>query len=284
MTAEPTFITSLSVSVLVLTKNEERNLARCLGALGAFSEIVVLDSGSTDRTVEIARLHGARVYERPFDNFAGQRNWALDHLDWKNEWILHLDADEVVTSDLCDEIQEVVSAGSHVAYRIPSKTMFRGHWLRYSGMYPTYQVRLGMRSKLRFIQNGHGQIERPDTGPLGTLEAAFLHYSFSHGLHHWFEKHNRYSTDEAAKESSAGSMTLASALHGVFSSGASGRHRSLKFIFSRFPFRPALRFIYMYFVRLGFLDGRAGLTYCYLLAIYEFMIVAKRRERREGGA
>ena len=124
-----------------------------------FDDIVVLDSYSTDQTVQVAESLGARTYQRTFDNFAGQRNFAFDNIEFSNDWILHLDADEVLTDELCAEIRRVIEDPDLDAYRVPSRLMFMGRWLRYSGMYPTYQVRLGRKTVLRFAQVGHGQRE-----------------------------------------------------------------------------------------------------------------------------
>ena len=135
----------MNPSVLILTLNEERNIASCIRALEGIEDIVVLDSFSSDRTVEIAEALGARVYQRAFDNFAAQRNYALDEIPFENDWVLHLDADEILTRDSCEEIREATQSKRFDAYRLPSKMIFSGRWLRYSGMYPTYQVRLGRR-------------------------------------------------------------------------------------------------------------------------------------------
>jgi glycosyltransferase involved in cell wall biosynthesis len=272
----------VAVSVLILTLNEEQNIGTCLAALRGFNDIVVLDSFSTDQTVQIANSLGARAYQREFDNFAGQRNFALENIDFSNEWILHLDADEVLTTELREEIRRAILDPNVDAYRIPSRLMFMGQWLRYSGMYPTYQVRLGRKRALRFAQVGHGQREDLDPRRVATLQQAYLHYSFSKGLGDWFERHNRYSTDEAratvVRLREGGRVDWA----GLFSTAATRRRRAMKDLSMHMPFRPLLRFLYMYVLRRGFLDGRAGWTYCRMMATYEFMIVAKAREMLRG--
>jgi glycosyltransferase involved in cell wall biosynthesis len=272
----------VAVSVLILTLNEERNIGTCLAALRGFNDIVVLDSFSTDQTVQIANGLGARVYQREFDNFAGQRNFALENIDFSNEWILHLDADEALTTELLEEIRRAILDPNVDAYRIPSRLMFMGQWLRYSGMYPTYQVRLGRKRALRFAQVGHGQREDLDPRRVATLKQAYLHYSFSKGLADWFERHNRYSTDEAratvVRLREGGRVDWL----GLISTAATRRRRAMKDLSMHMPFRPLLRFLYMYVLRRGFLDGRAGWTYCRMMATYEFMIVAKAREMLRG--
>ena len=270
----------MCISVLLLTKNEEHNLARCLRALEWCEDVVVLDSHSDDETVRIAEEFGARVYERTFDNFAGQRNYALENIDFRHEWILHLDADEVCTPQLTAEIERAIEDPGYDAYRIPSKMIFRGKWLRRAGMYPTYQVRLGRQPVFRFKQVGHGQREAIGPERIGTLRAAYEHYSFR-GLDDWFERHNRYSTDEArlCAETDESELDIV----GLLSLDRTRRRRAAKAISYHLPFRPLLRFLYVYFARLGCLEGRLGLEYSRMLAVYEAMTDLKTRELQHFG-
>lgn len=269
----------MPVSVLILTYNEAANLPRCLASVAWSDDVLVVDSFSTDDTVAIAEAAGARVMQRAFDDFAGQRNYGLDEGGFQNEWVLHLDADEVIPDDLRDEVLAVAAGdGPYDAYRVASKMMFQGRWLRRAGMYPAYQVRLGHRDRLRFVQVGHGQREDLSPEAVGTLEHPMEHYSFSKGLAEWYAKHNRYSSDEARE---AVARTGDAIPWGdLTSSDRTRRRRALKALAARMPMRPALRFVYMYVLRLGALDGRAGLEYCRLLATYEAMTVAKERELR----
>jgi glycosyltransferase involved in cell wall biosynthesis len=269
--------TEVPVSILLLTLNEEANLPACFEALAWCDDIVVVDSFSTDRTVEIASEAGARVIRRRFDNFAGQRNHALENVPFRHEWIFHLDADEIFTTGLLLEIREVIAVTSLEAFRVPSKMMFFGKWLRYSGMYPTYQVRLTRAPDFRFMQVGHGQREDLSPEKIGTLRNPYLHYSFSKGIGEWFDKHNRYARLEAVEtilHLSEGEVGWGE----LFSTDATSRRRTLKKLSFRLPLRPLFRFLYMYILRLGVLDGRQGLTYCALLSIFEYMIVLNIRE------
>jgi glycosyltransferase involved in cell wall biosynthesis len=238
---------------------------------------VVLDSGSTDRTVAIAESMGARVLQRRFDDFAQQRNWGLDHAGFRHDWVLHLDADEVVPPEMHDELLGIVRDARFAAYRTALKLMFQDRWIRRASMYPAYQVRLGRRDRLRFRMEGHGQRENLPPGEVGTLETSLLHYSFEKGLTDWFEKHNRYSTAEAI-ESLRRRAQGSGHLWGIFSRDRGTRWRALKDLSARLPFRPLLRFIYMAIIRRGLLDGAAGLHYCMLVVIYEYMIVLKEKE------
>lgn len=267
----------IPVSVLILTLNEGRNIGRCIRSTGFSDDVVVLDSFSSDDTVEQAESAGARVHQRSFDNFASQRNYALDNIGLEHEWVLHLDADEVVTPELIEEIARAIKDPRFVAYRIASKLIFMGKWLRYSGMYPVYQVRLGRSDRLRFVQVGHGQRENLDGSLVGTLRQPYIHYGFSKGLADWIERHNRYSTDEAVQGHERLQVGRV-AFKGLFSAGPMVRRRALKQLAERLPFRPLLRFCYMYLLKLGILDGRPGYVYCRLMSQYEFWTVLKIRE------
>ena len=157
----------MNVSVLILTFNEEANLPACLEALAWCDDIVVVDSGSTDETVNIAGAHGARILTRAFDTFAGQRNFGLDHGGLRHEWVLHLDADEIITLPFVEALERLEPQSGTDAYRVPSKFILFGQWLRYAGMYPAYQVRLGRRPVLggqREAGHRHGGGRRTDEG------------------------------------------------------------------------------------------------------------------------
>ncbi len=270
------------ISVLILTYNEELNLPRCLDSVAWSDDVLVLDSFSSDRTVEIAKQRNVRVCQRKFDHFAGQRNFGLEHGGLKYDWVLHLDADEMVPQKLRAELMEAANCGSNAAYRLASKMIFRGRWLRYSGLYPTYQVRFGRKEQLVFVQVGHGQRENLPPDQIGTLREPVLHYSFAKGLDDWRAKHCRYAEAEAehALRNAGSKLDLAGL---VSLSDAVRRRRALKTLSSRLPLRPPLRFAYMYLLRLGFLDGKAGFEYCRLLAWYERMIVTKTKELRARG-
>ena len=273
------------LSVLILTFNEEARIGRCLDSVSWSDDVLVLDSFSQDQTIEIAKGRGVRVLQNRFLNFAEQRNFGLDHGGLQHDWVLHLDADEVVSAELRDELLSVIARPVKDAYRLASKMIFQGRWLRHAGLYPWYQVRLGRRDRLSFKQVGHGQRERLGPEKVGTLREPLLHYSFSKGLGDWFERHNRYSSAEAAHFcGNLGRQTLD--WPGILSwDDGARRRRALKRLFSFLPCRPSLRFLYLYCFRLGFLDGRAGFTYCRLLCMYEYLIVLKVREirRRQRG-
>jgi glycosyltransferase involved in cell wall biosynthesis len=267
------------ISVVILTLNEELNLPRCLGAISWCDDVLIVDSFSSDATLRIAAEHRVRVVQRIFDSFAGQRNFAVEHCELKHDWIFHLDADEVMTPALSAEILESIAATDKDAYRVSSKLMFRGNFLRRAGLFPWYQVRLGRRGKLRFTQVGHGQREELPSHAIGTLKNSLLHFPFEKGLDDWIEKHNRYSTAEA-RQNVCGAGDIDSTVLDLLSITTDRRRRAAKKIFRWLPCRPTIRFIYMYLFRGGILDGKAGFTYCRLLAWYEWLIVLKEREVR----
>jgi glycosyltransferase involved in cell wall biosynthesis len=266
----------MSVSILILTLNEEQNLPNCLQSVQWSDDIVVFDSFSTDRTVEIAKSAGARVFQRRFDNEKHHREASLK-LPFKHPWVYNPDADEITPPDLHDEIIKVVSDPNRkeVAYRVRFKTMFMGRWIKHSSLYPTWVVRLFRPEKISFSRDIN--LRYVVDGPEGQLACHFEHHSFNKGLNAWVEKHNRYSWYEAreAIKSLEGSPV---SWRDIFSASSVARRRALKELSFRLPFRPTLRFLYMYLLRLGFLDGWEGLTYCRLLSIYEYLIVLKMKE------
>ena len=273
------------ISILVLTKNEESNIARCLESVKWSDDITVLDDGSTDATTEIARNMGARVIVHSAGNERGQRTYSLSQIDFKYRWVYNPDADEVSTAELHDEMLDVVSDRSRreVAYRVRYKNMFMGKWIKHSSLYPTWIMRLFQPNRVSFERTIN--LRYMVDGSVGHLNSHFLHFSFNKGLNKWLEKHNCYAGFEAQESISA--------LHdgnfdwrGLFASDDAVRRRAaLKQVSFRLPCRPTLRFVYMYLLRGGFLDGSAGLTYCRLLSMYEYMIVLKMQEirRRERG-
>lgn len=262
----------IPVSVLVLTYNEEVNLPRCLASLAWSDDIVVYDSFSTDRTVEIARAAGARVVQRTFDDWSTHHNWAVANIPFKHPWVYYSDADEIVTPELARAIEEVGSnpARREVAYRVRRRELLWGRWLRHASMYPVWILRLFRPEKIRWerLVNPVAVID----GPVGRLNHDILHYSFSKGLSEWVNKHVKYAQFEA-QEVLISTRTNEFDPNGLFAVGDPVRRRkALKMLSFYMPFRPLLRFIYMYILRMGFLDGRAGLTYCRLIMMYEFMI------------
>ena len=182
------------ISVVILTLNEQANVADCLTSCAWCDDVHVLDSGSEDRTVQIVHSFNVQIHTHRFKSFGAQRNWAIDNIDTKYNWIFHLDADERFTPDLVEAIQALLATDPREAgFHIPHKVMFIGQWLKRSAGYPTYQMRLFHKRRMRFCDYGHGQREDTDN-PVGVIDVPYLHYSFSKGLYDWLDKHNRYSS------------------------------------------------------------------------------------------
>jgi glycosyltransferase involved in cell wall biosynthesis len=265
----------MSVSVLILTLNEERNLQLCLDSVKWSDDIVILDSFSTDNTIEIARTAGARVFTRHFDNERDHRAASLK-LPFKYPWVFNPDADEVTPGDLRDEMLRTIGSPdvAEVAFRMRFKNMFMGRWIRYSSLYPTWIVRLFRPQYISFERSIN--LRYSIDGAAGRLRGHLLHYSFNKGIDAWLDKHNRYSSAEAHE-------LLASVKNGfnykdLVQLDPVGRRRALKELSFRLPARATLRFLYMYFLRLGLLDGLPGYHYCRLLSAYEHMISLKASE------
>ncbi|MBC7368876.1 MAG: glycosyltransferase family 2 protein [Undibacterium sp.] len=263
-------------SVLILTLNEERDLPRCLASVGDCDDIVVLDSGSTDATADLARAAGARVVTRPFDNFAGQRNHAQHSLAFRHPWVFHLDADEQLTPELIAECKKNSARTDIDGLLVAPKMLWEDHWVPHCTDFPAYQARFVRAPEFAFIEVGHGQREAPHMR-LGRLHANYLHDLSSGGAEgeaEWLEKHRRYARAEArAQLAAVGTVSARDLL-----SGDRLRHRrALKHFSYALPCRPLLRFVYQYVLRRGFLDGRAGLRYCQLLARYEGFAAAELR-------
>jgi glycosyltransferase involved in cell wall biosynthesis len=268
-------------SVVILTLNEERNLPACLASAAASNDIVVLDSGSSDSTVEIARAAGARVITRAFTDFAGQRNHAHETVRFENPWVFHLDADEMLTPAL---VQECTTIGSQNpasidGYLAAPRMMYHGRWIPRCTDFPAYQARFTHVQRFRFVQIGHGQREAPGLR-LGHLKSSYLHNLSAHTDHELENKHRRYAQQEATAFLSRPppAEPLSSRLR---SPDPLLRRRALKELSQRLPARATLRFLYQYVWRRGFLDGGPGLAYCLLLARYEGWISAEiQRQRR----
>ena len=265
------------ISVLILTKNEENNLPSCLASVNWSDDVHVLDSRSTDRTVEIAEAAGADVHFRDFDSFAAQQNWALRNIPFRHPWVFYVDADERVTPVLRDSMLQAAAApGPYVAFRMQRRDFFMDTWLKHVQLSP-YFIRLFRPEKMNYQRLGH-PVSVPD-GAVGQVHGYLDHYPFSKGIAEWIAKHNFYSTQEAQQivlnRQSGEEFSLRKAF---FARDFHERRRYQKELFYRIPARPIFKFAMTYVGRRGFLDGRAGLVYSLLQAFYEYMIVIKTEE------
>lgn len=281
------------ISVIILCYNEEVNIRECLESCAWCDDVHVLDSGSKDKTVEIAEQMGAKVWVNPFRSFGQQRNWAIDNIPTKYRWHFHLDADERFTPAIVKEMQDILEADKPsdslertTAYQCPSMMMFMGQWLRRAAEYPVYQVRFFDSKMCRYEDYGHGQRE-VNRGHTGVLRMPYLHYNFSKGIEEWFDKHNRYSTLESSQALAAPQIPLHKAVMGLCAGNKISRRRHLKSLSYRMPAKATLMYLYIVLLRRGFMDGSAGINYARMRSIYEAMISVKsavshaeKRQRR----
>src|SRR5256885_2685573 len=274
---------TVPVSVLVPIKNEAANLPRCLDSIRWADEVFVVDSQSTDGSIEIAQQHGAQVVQCELNGtWQKKKNWALENLPFRNDWVFILDADEVLPPEAEPEFAKAIAdAGEVAGYWINRRFRFMGKWLRHS-YYPNWNLRLFRHSLGRYeklteadTQSGDNEVHEHVivNGPIGRLRCEMDHYAFP-SVEVFVEKHNRYSNWEArvsAERKLAGSDAQ-------ISSSAVGRRRKLKELSQHLPFRPLLRFLYIYIWQKGFLDGREGYYFARLHAFYEFLSMAKTYE------
>jgi len=247
----PRYPFHVTLSVVLITHNEEANLPGTLESVMPLvhdgqGEIVVVDSGSTDRTLEIARAHSAKIFIEPWKGFAAQKNSAMDKAS--GDWVLQLDADEALEPELTEEIATTLRGQPAVSgYWIPRKNFFLGRWIRHGGFYPDPKLRLVRRGAGRFVEYGAHPTMKVD-GSTGRFSHALLHHAYP-TLRGYIDHMNSYS--------SMGAEIAAEKGHSHFS-------------VLNIVARPFLTFIYNYFFRLGFLDGREGL----LLHLYHSTYVS----------
>lgn len=261
-------------SIYILTYNEEIDIAACIESALLSDDVIVVDSFSGDRTVEIASRYPVRVVQHRFESHGQQRTWMLRELPTKHDWVYILEADERMTPELFQECLAAMQQQDCIGYYVAERVMFLGQWIRHSTQYPRYQMRLFHKDKVWFTDYGHTEREVCD-GKTGFLKETYPHFTCGKGLNRWIDKHNRYSTDEAIetlRQLEQGSVNWRQLLWGH---SEVERRRALKDLSLRLPFRPLIRFFYMYFLLRGFLDGHAGFAWCTLQAFYEYLILLK---------
>ena len=271
------------VSILIPIKNEQANLPRCLDSVAWADEIFVVDSASTDKSIAIAEQHGAKVVQFKFNGtWPKKKNWSLENLPFKHDWVFILDADEVMPPGSAEEFREIVSEKDHpvAGYWINRRFHFMGKWLKHA-YYPNWNLRLfrhklGRYEQLTNAETGSGDNEVHEhiivQGETGRLRSEMDHYAFP-SVDVFVEKHNRYSNWEAAvavEKQEKGTNRL--------QHDAVKKRRRLKEIAQKLPFRPWLRFLYVYLWQKGFLDGREGFYFARLHGFYEFLSEAKTYE------
>jgi glycosyltransferase involved in cell wall biosynthesis len=284
----------LPISVVIPAKNEEANLPACLDSVARADQVFVVDSQSSDRSIEISEAYGATVVQFKFNGrWPKKKNWSLENLPLRHEWVLIVDCDERITPELWEEIAIAIQNPDYVGYYLNRRVFFLGKWIRFGGKYPDWNLRLFRHAQGRYenlhteeIRNtGDNEVHEHVVmqGKVGYLKQDMLHIDFR-DLYHWLERHNRYSNWEA--------RVYYNLLTGMGETGTIGgnlggdpvqRKRFLKKIWVHLPFKPLLRFVLAYIIRLGFLDGKAGYTYARLLSQYEYQIGVKLYELQFGG-
>jgi glycosyltransferase involved in cell wall biosynthesis len=242
----------MKISATIITQNEERNLPRAIESLRCCDEILVVDSGSTDRTVEIAEKYGARVLEANWRGYAGQKNYASDEA--AHDWVLSIDADEALSEDLEAEMWQIKKNGpQYDAYTVPRMAQYLGRWILHSGWYPERKIRLFDRRKAKWVgQFVHESVV--SSGRVGALEGNLLHYTCG-SLSEHLKSMDRYTTLAAEEVVAHGKPVGA----------------------GRLLFDPPWTFFKTYFLHGGYLDGVEGLAIAYMASLYTFLKYAKAR-------
>jgi len=266
------------VSVLVLTLNEESNLPDCLASAAWSDDVHVVDSGSRDATVEIARRSGAKVYVHPFENFSAQRNWALRHAAFRHEWVLVLDADERIPSDLAEEIERTAAeAPPEVAgFEMRRKVFFMGSWIKYAGQFNHFWfLRLFRHRRTRYEDRAVNEYPLVEGG-VRRLQGALLHENRK-PVRELISKYRQYAGLEARETLKLLRRQAGTGLQPRWRGTPAERRRWLKHWHLRLPFRGLRKFLYLFFWRGGIVDGIPGLVFCVLMGAQEFMLAGELR-------
>lgn len=263
-----------NVTVVILTLNEEVNITQSVSnVVGWANDVLVLDSGSTDRTVEIAEELGAKTFYRKFDTYAKQRNYAIQELPIETEWMLFLDADEYLTDELKEEISLTLKETNKDGFYLKRRFYFMGKWIKHGGYYPTKLLRLFKKDKGRVERDINEQFIVD--GEVGELQHDFIDENRK-GIYDWIEKHNRYSSFEAKELLNYEKRVQNNETDeyaNLFGASPQRRRWIREYIWNPLlpPLsRPFIYFFYRYFLRLGFLDGKAGFIY---FLMQSFMMV-----------
>lgn len=266
------------ITVIVSARDEAVHIKRCIESARDLGRVFVIDSGSLDETIAIARACGAEVVEHAWEGYAAQKNWALDNLPQRAGWVLFLDADEYLTLALREEMIAAVSDREEVGFYVARSNIFLGRSLTHAWWYPDYQMRLFRRERGRFEDRAVHEHAVVD-GPEGFLHEPLVHENLK-GVDAFVRRHLRYAELEAEEIVRARTGENTGQRQGRFFGTWPERRRALKTtVWYRMPGRPLVRFLWMYIVKRGFLDGRQGLTYSQLIASYEVLINAKLFEQ-----
>ena len=273
------------VSVLILTYNEEKNIRKCIESILPLTDkIFIVDSGSEDKTVEICKEYGTTIESHPWTNHADQFNWGLDHFDFPSDWIMRLDADEELTEELVQSLKDFLAnpPSNVTGIQVKRRMYFMGRWIKYGGFYPTWLLRMFKKGTGRCearLMDEHIVISSGDTIRINQD----IIDKNNKDLTFWTNKHNNYASCEVMDMINQDSdFSDSIVLNAKISKSQAERKRWMKTqVYARAPLfvRPFLYFIYRYFLRLGFLDGKEGLIYHFLQGFwYRFLVDAKLYE------
>lgn len=295
------------ISLIVLTYNEEVNIEHCLKSVCDWvGEIIIVDSFSTDKTLEICRKYTEKIYQHPFENHGKQVNWALDNVPLSYDWVMQLDADEMVTPELAQEICDLLGVRDKgvrdrdsrgkvdpldgvTGMYMKRRVYFMGRWMKHGDYYPMWLLRVFRRGKARYEEFEEDRVILLE-GKAGRLKHDFIDYNRK-GITFWIDKHNRWASNEMrdllALSADGGRAVSPLTIQPSLLASQDQRRRWLKTnLYARFPLflRAFLYFLYRYFFRLGFLDGVEGLIFHFLQGCwYRFLVDAKIYEARKFG-
>lgn len=276
------FVEKAPIAVMIPTRNEEANLPFALASVKDWArQVFVLDSGSTDRTEAIAIEHGASFVYHPWEGYARQKNWGLDHLPIETKWVFILDADEAITPELRDELIRVAREDSceENGFYVNRFFVFLGKRIKHCGFYPSWNLRFFRRGKARYEDREVHEHMTVD-GKVGYLKQDMEHND-RRGLADYIAKHNKYSTLEAGEMFKIERGLAEGTIKCRFWGGPIERRRWIKHkLWPKLPARWLVRFFFMYFLRLGFLDGATGFHFCLFMSAYEHQISLKLKELR----
>jgi len=243
----------VDITAVVLAKNEEKNLPRCLKNLDWVKEVIVIDDYSSDNTKKIAEKFGAKVYQKRLADFESQRNWALRKV--KTSWVLMIDPDEEVTSEFRQEVERLIKEDKFDGFKFPRKNIIFGKWMRYTGWYPDWQLHLFKTKKGKYVGKVHEQVVLD--GKIGVLNASLIHYNY-HSISQYLQKLDRYTNLEAEEKVRGG----------------------YKFRYQDLLVKPAEEFFRRFFAEEGWKDGVHGLALSLLQAFSELVVYLKVWEKQ----
>lgn len=262
---------SVKITVLILAQDESLNIGRCIESAGWARQVVIIDSGSSDNTIELAKRSGAEAVNTYWRGFGPQRDFALSLEQVRHEWVFFLDADEWVSVELAEEIAEAVTSRNYAAYWQYKRLIFQGRWIRHCGWYPSARTVTLMRRGTASFGDQSFSEHAEVSGTVGRLRNDIVDEDLK-GLASWLAKHVRYAELEARRRETHEQSRIIEANQSV------ARSFMKNWLAPRMPARPAAQFFYMYILKQGFRDGYQGLLFCFYHAWFQTTVSALQRE------